>query len=75
LLNKKEYDHFTETIPEGEKNQNIAMNLKKEQEFKEFEKKVADSSKHYEYIRDQHLPKFIPFVNLADLEHPNDEKQ
>ena len=72
LLHKKEYDKLNEKVDDEKKVENIAMNLKEKQGFKEFEQKAADSSKNLEYIRDRHLPKFIPFVNLADLEHPEE---
>lgn len=74
LLNRKEYEKLAETSEE-KKNENIAMNIKKQKEFVEYERKVSDTSKHLEFIRDRHLPKFVPFVNLEDLQEQQEENQ
>ena len=69
LLHKKDYDKLSEQISEEKKGENIAINIREQKGFKDFEAKSGDTSKHFEYIRDRHLPKFIQFVNLKDLEN------
>lgn len=66
MLNKEEYEEYLNTTPDEKKRDNIAVNLKMKKEFKEYEEKTLDKTKHQEFIRERHLPKFIPFVNLEE---------
>lgn len=70
MQNKKEYEEYLKNTTNEKKRENIAVNLQKKKEFKEYEEKSNDMAKHQEFIRERHLPKFIPFVNLEE----NDEE-
>lgn len=72
MLNRKEYEEYRQTISEGKKRENIAIDLKQRKSSKEFERKFADSKHHGEFIRDRYLPKFVPFVDVSnDISNDN----